>query len=287
MPSNRRALHWAQLQVYGALLCAERGLAEIELALVYFDVATQDETVLTERHSAASLQQCFEERCRPLSRLGRAGGRASSCARCGAGCTALSARRLPARVSARCPRRSTRRPPTGRCLIAQAPTGIGKTVGTLFPLLKACPGKAARQGVLPDREDTGARPGTRRLASHPRQRAGVAASRDRTGRAREIVRAPRQGLPRRLLSAGTRLLRPAGLRAGRCHRASRARQDHAARGRAGASGLPVLPVTGAGPLERRGGRRLQPLVRPERAAAWPDAGARMARRRAGRRGAQT
>ncbi|EPN66721.1 hypothetical protein A245_05755, partial [Pseudomonas syringae pv. actinidiae ICMP 19096] len=28
---------------------------------------------------------------------------------------------------------------TGCCLMAQAPTGIGKTVGTLFPLLKAAP----------------------------------------------------------------------------------------------------------------------------------------------------
>jgi hypothetical protein len=28
----------------------------------------------------------------------------------------------------------------GRCLLAQAPTGIGKTVGTLFPLLRAMPG---------------------------------------------------------------------------------------------------------------------------------------------------
>ena len=27
----------------------------------------------------------------------------------------------------------------GRCLLAQAPTGIGKTVATIFPLLKACP----------------------------------------------------------------------------------------------------------------------------------------------------
>ena len=27
------------------------------------------------------------------------------------------------------------------CLLAQAPTGIGKTIGTLFPLLKACPGQ--------------------------------------------------------------------------------------------------------------------------------------------------
>ena len=27
----------------------------------------------------------------------------------------------------------------GRCLLAQAPTGIGKTMATLFPMLKACP----------------------------------------------------------------------------------------------------------------------------------------------------
>src|SRR5690606_32804645 len=31
---------------------------------------------------------------------------------------------------------------TGRPLLAQAPTGIGKTLGTLFPLLKAAPGRA-------------------------------------------------------------------------------------------------------------------------------------------------
>ena len=46
MPANRRALHWAQALVYGALLCAERGLAQLEVALVYFDVATQHETSL-------------------------------------------------------------------------------------------------------------------------------------------------------------------------------------------------------------------------------------------------
>jgi DNA excision repair protein ERCC-2 len=33
----------------------------------------------------------------------------------------------------------------GRCLAAQAPTGIGKTVGIVFPLLKACPGAALDQ----------------------------------------------------------------------------------------------------------------------------------------------
>ncbi len=31
---------------------------------------------------------------------------------------------------------------SGRCLVAQAPTGIGKTIGTLFPMLKAWPARA-------------------------------------------------------------------------------------------------------------------------------------------------
>ncbi|MFX8020251.1 hypothetical protein ABTK57_20865, partial [Acinetobacter baumannii] len=29
----------------------------------------------------------------------------------------------------------------GRCLLAQAPTGIGKTLGTLYPLLRAMPAR--------------------------------------------------------------------------------------------------------------------------------------------------
>ncbi len=42
--------------------------------------------------------------------------------------------------SANWPKPSTASPRNGRCLLAQAPTGIGKTVGTLFPVLKAMPG---------------------------------------------------------------------------------------------------------------------------------------------------
>ncbi|MFM9915828.1 MAG: ATP-dependent DNA helicase [Rhizobacter sp.] len=138
MPANRRALHWAQVQVYGALLCAERGLAEVELALVYFEVTTQDETVLTERHTAAALQQQFEERCGRF-RVWAAQEAAHREARD----VRLEALRFP-----HADFRPGQRPlseavykaaSAGRCLIVQAPTGIGKTVGTLFPLLKACP----------------------------------------------------------------------------------------------------------------------------------------------------
>ncbi|HCR80543.1 MAG TPA: hypothetical protein DIW42_13450, partial [Alcanivorax sp.] len=60
MPANHRALHWAQATIYGSLLCAERGLDELELALVYFDIVKQKETPLRETHSAEDLRAFFE-----------------------------------------------------------------------------------------------------------------------------------------------------------------------------------------------------------------------------------
>ena len=57
MPQNHRALHWAQLRIYGALLCRKRALRELQLALVYFDITTERETVLLEQHSADSLEE--------------------------------------------------------------------------------------------------------------------------------------------------------------------------------------------------------------------------------------
>ncbi|MEG0114322.1 MAG: ATP-dependent DNA helicase, partial [Comamonas sp.] len=61
---NHRALHWAQAKVYGHLLCLERGLPSLKVALVYFNVGTQQETVLVEQYSAAELQAFFEQQCR-------------------------------------------------------------------------------------------------------------------------------------------------------------------------------------------------------------------------------
>ncbi len=140
IPANRSALHWAQVETYGALLCAQRSLAEVELALVYFDVATQDETVLTVRHAAAELQTRFEQRCRAYAawaeqeaqhRLTRD--------------EALAALPFPHdafRPGQRELSEAVYRATVGqRCLVAQAPTGIGKTMGTLFPMLKACRGQ--------------------------------------------------------------------------------------------------------------------------------------------------
>ncbi|HEY9109558.1 MAG TPA: ATP-dependent DNA helicase, partial [Roseateles sp.] len=63
IPDNRRALHWAQLETYGALIAADLELEELELALVYVDADTQNETVLRQTMTAAVLQAAFEVRC--------------------------------------------------------------------------------------------------------------------------------------------------------------------------------------------------------------------------------
>ena len=138
MPANRRALHWAQLKVYGALLCRQLELPEVHLALVYFDVATQTETLLRELHSAASLNDFFENQCRRFTDWA-----AQEQAHRSARDAALEQLRFP-HAEFRSGQRALseavyKAAVAGRCLLAQAPTGIGKTLGTLFPLLKACP----------------------------------------------------------------------------------------------------------------------------------------------------
>src|SRR5690606_18719834 len=55
LPASRRALHWAQALVYGWLLCEARQLTRVTVALVYFNLSSDTETVLTQEWEAASL----------------------------------------------------------------------------------------------------------------------------------------------------------------------------------------------------------------------------------------
>lgn len=136
----QRALHWAQAQVYGWLLCQQQGRDRLELALVYLDVGTEQETVFTRHCSATELQAHFEAQCARFLAWAQA-----EQAHRQAGDVALQALVFPhpdfrtgQRPLAEAVYKAAR---SGRCLLAQAPTGIGKTVGTLFPLLKAAPGQ--------------------------------------------------------------------------------------------------------------------------------------------------
>ena len=138
IPKNRRQLHWAQLQTYGALFCKARGLPEVALLLVYFDAVTQTEVELRQVYGAAELDELFEGRCAAFASWAQqeARHRAERDA-------ALKAMAFPQRSFRQGQRDLAeavyRTAANRRCLLAQAPTGIGKTVGTLFPLLRAMP----------------------------------------------------------------------------------------------------------------------------------------------------
>ncbi|MBL0950904.1 MAG: ATP-dependent DNA helicase [Pseudomonas sp.] len=140
IPANHRLLHWAQVKIYGWLLCQELGFDELDLAVVYFNVMTQQETVFRERHSAESLGEFFALHCRRYidwARQEQAHQHARN--------QALEALQFPygefrhgQRQLAEAVYRAAR---DGHYLLAQATTGIGKTLGTLFPQLKAMPGQ--------------------------------------------------------------------------------------------------------------------------------------------------
>jgi Rad3-related DNA helicase len=138
IPDNHRHLHWAQLRVYGHLMCQQLGLEQVNLALVYFDIGSQQETSLRETRSSAELAAIFEDHCgRFLAWAER------ELAHRQARDTALTGMRFP-HADFRPGQRQLaeaifRANASGRALLAQAPTGIGKTVGTLFPVLKAAP----------------------------------------------------------------------------------------------------------------------------------------------------
>ncbi|MGF6202105.1 ATP-dependent DNA helicase [Pseudomonas laurylsulfatiphila] len=135
-PANHRQLHWAQAKIYGWLMCRQRDLPRINLALVYFDIVSEKETCLVEPFEAAQLQQFFERQCARFlqwaqQEVAHRDGRNLAAQR-------LAFPHADFRPGQRHLAESVfKAVSTGRCLMAQAPTGIGKTLGTLFPMLKA------------------------------------------------------------------------------------------------------------------------------------------------------
>lgn len=142
---HHRALHWAQAQVYGHLLCQARRLPGLTLALVYVHATTHAETVLRQAYTAAELQAFFATQCQRY--LDWAHAEAAHRQQRNAALAQLRFPQPAFRTGQRDlavavyrtahPGTEPTATPAGRCLMAQAPTGIGKTLGTLFPLLKA------------------------------------------------------------------------------------------------------------------------------------------------------
>jgi len=141
IPANHRQLHWAQARLYGWLLCQRLQLPEVNLALVYFDIATEQETRVQELWTATDLQHFFNQQCALFlawaeQEMAHREGRDQAA-------RALVFPHAQFRTGQRALAEAVyKTASTGRCLMAQAPTGIGKTVGTLFPMLKAMPVQA-------------------------------------------------------------------------------------------------------------------------------------------------
>jgi DNA excision repair protein ERCC-2 len=138
IPDNHRHLHWAQARIYGWLCCKTLNLQEIRIALVYFNIASEKETVFTELQSADALCDHFREHCARF--LDWAQQELEHRAKLDGALAEMAfpypslhpgQRELAAAIY-RCALH-------GRSLLAQAPTGIGKTLGSLFALLKAWP----------------------------------------------------------------------------------------------------------------------------------------------------
>jgi Rad3-related DNA helicase len=138
IPDNHRHLHWAQLRIYGHLMCVQLDMEEVNLALVYFDIGSQQETVLRETRSRAELAAIFEDHCSRFIAWAEQEMRHRERRN-----EAIGEMRFPHadfRPGQRQLAEAVFRANAGkRCLLAQAPTGIGKTLGTLFPALKAAP----------------------------------------------------------------------------------------------------------------------------------------------------
>lgn len=138
IPENHRELHWAQAKCYGWLYCAEHECEEINLALIYFELADELEYPLEQTFSAGELKAYFEQLAQRycawhqqlslrqhqlqkwLEQLQFPYG------------TMHAAQRVMAEAVYKAAA-------TGRVVMAEAPTGTGKTLAALFPALKALP----------------------------------------------------------------------------------------------------------------------------------------------------
>jgi DNA excision repair protein ERCC-2 len=139
--TNQRILHWAQLKVYGALLCNSEEQASLRLALVYLNLNSEEETVLTEEHSAADLWLFLETLVERY--LDWAKSESKHRLKRDAHCSRLQFPHAEFRSGQRAVAEAVYRGAVSRRpVLINAPTGIGKSIATLFPMLKALPGEA-------------------------------------------------------------------------------------------------------------------------------------------------
>lgn len=136
VPANQKALHWAQLKLYGAMLCHEQDCDWVDLAMVYFHIDSHKETREQQRFERPELSAFFQD----LAGRFLLWAQQEAKHRC---LIVQASRELQfPYVRFRPGQRdfsvqTFRHIRDAQPLLAQAPTGIGKTLAVLFPALKA------------------------------------------------------------------------------------------------------------------------------------------------------
>ncbi|ART84039.1 hypothetical protein CBP31_11590 [Oceanisphaera profunda] len=135
---GQRQLHWAQLKVYGALLCARDQLAQVRLRLLYYDIGKDLETPLEETWEHAELESFLHDLCTRYQDWHQQE-------------QAHRVKRDQSLISLAFPFADFRTHQRhlsetvykaisrAQSLQLEAPTGIGKTLGVAYPALMAMP----------------------------------------------------------------------------------------------------------------------------------------------------
>jgi len=142
---DQRALHRAQLRAYGALLCRQENRKKLELALIYYDTGKDKETAVVEAATADELWQELETLCGIYKAWAEQEEhhREQRDALLSNLMFPFPDFRPRQRQLAETVYKNSMKAGT---LLLEAPTGLGKTLGTLFPALMAMP--AAKQDRL-------------------------------------------------------------------------------------------------------------------------------------------
>ncbi len=136
IPENYRSLHWAQAKCYGWMLCTQMGYEHINIALVYYELNDQQEYRLEKSFSADDLtlycEHLANSYCQWQEKINRRLHQLN-----------IWINQLPfpygtmhasQRLMAEAVYKAAA---TGRVVLAEAPTGTGKTLAGLFPAIKA------------------------------------------------------------------------------------------------------------------------------------------------------
>lgn len=135
---GQRQLHWAQLKVYGALLCQRDALPEVRLRLVYYDIARDHQTPFEYTWTRAALDGFLMSLCsryqhwhqqQQLHRQRRDNALMTLA-------FPFADFRLHQRQLSETVYKAIG---SARTLLLEAPTGIGKTLGVAYPALMAMP----------------------------------------------------------------------------------------------------------------------------------------------------